>query len=241
MSYNFLGLVNDVCGRVNETPLTSGNFTAANGFYYTAKEAVNSAIRFINQHEFEWPFNNIREDETLSPGVVRYDYPIGAKTVDFESFRVQRNNTFGNETVVLTKIDYEEYLQRGYVDAEYNTSDTSIRQVPRFVFQTPDLNYGVYPPPDQEYILSFEYYLLPVDLALSTDVPSIPADFKHVIVDGAMYYVYFFRGDIETADRVYQKFQDGIKNMRTLYINRYDKIRDGRIPERSYPYTLRVY
>jgi hypothetical protein len=78
-------------------------------------------------------------------------------------------------------------------------------------------------------------------LALSTDVPSIPADFKHVIVDGAMYYVYFFRGDIETADRVYQKFQDGIKNMRTLYINRYDKIRDGRIPERSYPYTLRVY
>lgn len=240
MSYNYLGLVNDVCGRVNETPLTSANFSSASGFYYTAKEAVNSSLRFINQHEFEWPFNHVTEDETLSAGVVRYDYPIGTKTVDFESFRIQRDNTFGNETVPLKQIDYEEYLER-FVDAEYNTSDTGIRTIPRYVFRTPNQGYGVYPPPDNDYTLTFEYYALPVDLELSTDVPSLPQEFRHVLVDGAMYYVYFFRGDIETADRVYQKFQDGIKNMRTLYINRYDKIRDTRVYHSQYPYTIKVY
>jgi hypothetical protein len=239
MSYNFLGLVNDVCGRVNETPLTSANFANASGFYYTAKEAVNSSIRFINQDQFEWPFNHGEQDDTLTEGVIRYDFPIGTKTVDFESFRIQRNNTFGNETVSLLKIDYEEYLQR-YIDAEYNTSNTSIRATPRFVFQTPDQNFGVYPPPDHPYDLTFEYYSLPVDLILHTDIPTIPQDFRHIIVDGAMYYVYFFRGDIETADRVFQKFQDGIKNLRTIYINRYDKIRDTRIIRSPYPTTSRT-
>ena len=239
MSYNFIGLVNDVCGRVNETQLIPSNFSTAGGVYYTAKEAVNSAIRFINQDQFEWPFNHSFTDETLSEGVVRYDSPVATKTVDFETFRVQRDNTFGNETVNLRKIDYEEYLQK-FIDAEYNTTDESIRGVPRHVFQTTDNNYGVYPPPDHPYTLTFEYFLLPVDLILFSDVPTIPQDFRHVIVDGAMYYMYFFRGDIETADRVYQKFQDGIKNMRTLYINRYDKIRDTRISHGQYPYTIKV-
>lgn len=239
MSYDFLGLVNDVCYRVNETPLDDSNFADSSGFYLTAKEAVNSSIRFINQHEFEWPFNHARSEQTLTPGIIRYAYPIDAKTVDFETFRIRRNNTLGNETVSLRKMDYEEYLEK-YIDDEYNTTDTSIRKIPERVFQTTDLNFGIHPAPDKAYKLIFEYYSLPVDLALSTDIPSIPQSFRHIIVDGAMYYVYFFRGDIETADRLWQKFQDGIKNMRTLYINRYDKIRDTRIPERTYPYTIRV-
>lgn len=237
--YNFLGLVNDVCGRVNETPLTAASFASANGFYTTAKEAVSSSIRFINQHEFEWPFNHVKDELTLTPGTIRYSYPVNAKTVDLETFRIVRDNTLGNETVSLVQIDYEEYLAR-YLDDEYNTSDTGIRGIPTKFFRAPDLTFGVHPAPDKAYKLIYEYYNLPVDLSLYTDVPSIPVSFRHVIVDGAMYYVYFFRGDIETADRLYQKFQDGIKNMRTLYINRYNYIRDTRLPERSYPYVIRT-
>lgn len=239
MAYDFLGLVNDVCYRVNETPLTAANFDDAGGFYSTAKEAVNTAVRHINQHEFEWPFNHVTGEQTLTPGIIRYTYPLDAKTVDFESFRIQRNTTFGNETINLKKMDYEEYLQN-YVDDEYNTADTSIREVPKRVFQAQDLNFGVYPAPDQAYKLLFEYYSLPVDLVLSTDIPSIPMSFRHIIVDGAMYFAYFFRGDIETADRIWQRFEDGIKNMRTMYINRYDKIRDTRVTHRTYPYVIRT-
>lgn len=239
MAYNYLDLVNDVCGRVNETKLTSSNFSNANGFYSTAKEAVNSAIRFINQHEFEWPFNHNTFEQTLTPGTVRYTYPANTKTVDFESFRIKRDNSIGNGTVALQPITYEEYLT--YLsDDEYNTTDTGIRGLPYFVFRTPDLGYGVYPAPDNAYTLVFERYTLPTDLVNHSDSPSLPDAFRHIIVDGAMYYVYFFRGDIETADRLYQKFQDGIKNARTLYINRYDYIRDTRISHRQYPYVIRT-
>jgi hypothetical protein len=224
---------------VNETPLTSDNFATASVFYSTAKEAVNSSVRFINQNEFEWPFNHARSEQTLTPGTIRYSYPISAKSVDFESFRIRRDNTLGNETSSLKKMMYEEYLQN-FLDDEYNTTDTSIRSIPRHVFQTPDQNFGVYPAPDKAYKLIFEYYNLPIDLVLSTDIPSIPQDFRHVIVDGAMYYVYFFRGDIETADRLFQKFDQGIKNMRTIYINRYDYIRDTRVIQSDYPNVLRT-
>lgn len=239
MAYNFLDLVNDVCGRVNETRLTSVNFAGSTGFYSTAKEAVNSSVRFINQHEFEWPFNHNTYEETLVPGTIRYAYPANTKTVDFESFRIKRNDTFGNETVPLKLITYEEYLS--YLsDDEYNTTNTGIRATPRLVFRTPDLKYGVHPAPDEAYTLVFERYTLPVDLVDHDDTTTLPDGFRHIIVDGAMYYVYFFRGDIETADRLFQKFQDGIKNMRSLYINRYDYIYDTRVPQRSYPYTIRI-
>lgn len=227
MAYNFLDLVNDVCGRVNETKLTASNFASANGFYSTAKEAVNSSIRFINQHEFEWPFAHNTFEQELTPGVVRYNYPVNTKTVDFESFRIKRNPSIGNATGPLHQITYEEYLT--YLsDAEYN-NDPSTRAMPYYVFRTPDLKYGVYPAPDNMYTLVFERYLLPTDLVNHNDTSFLPDGFRHIIVDGAMYYVYFFRGDIETADRLFQKFQDGIKNMRSLYINRYDYIRDSRL------------
>ena len=61
MAYNFLGLVNDVNRRVNEVQLTSSNFATAKGFYDLGKDAVNYAIRYINQSEYEWPFNHVTQ------------------------------------------------------------------------------------------------------------------------------------------------------------------------------------
>ena len=52
MAYDFLGLVNDVNHRLNEVALTSANFAAATGYYSIAKDAVNSAVRHIQQEEF---------------------------------------------------------------------------------------------------------------------------------------------------------------------------------------------
>lgn len=227
--YNYLGLVNDVCGRINETQLTTSNFATAQGFYATAKEAVNSAIRDLNQQSFQWPFNHTDYDETLVAGTTRYAYQADTKFVDFDTFRVRRNDTFGNDTRKLKIIDYDDYVEK-YIDDEYNTADTSIRDTPRYVFRAPNQEYGLYPTPDEAYTLSYEYYALPTDLSLSTDVPSAPIAFRHIIVDGAMYYVYNFRGDTETADRTQAKFMDNIKKMRTIYINNdYEYVRDTRL------------
>lgn len=228
MAYDFLGLVNDVNRRLNEVELTNSNFSGATGFYSAAKDSINSAIRFINHHEYEWPFNHVEQEDTLTPGEIRYAFPNDMKTPDMDSFRVKRSSSFGNESKKLKIIPYEEYLDK-YVDAEYNTANTSIRAVPTTVFRTPSMEYGIYPPPNNNYKLVYEYYRLPVDLISATDVPSVPEQFRYVIVDGAMYHAYLFRGNTQDATIQQQKFVEGIKDMRSIYINRYDYLRDTRI------------
>jgi hypothetical protein len=228
MAYDYLGLVNDVNKRLNEVELTSSNFATVTGFYSAAKDAVNGALRHINQSTFEWPFNHVEQEDVLTEGQVRYGYPADAKTLDFDSFRIKRSASFGNDTRKLKLMAYEEYLEN-YVDAEYDTSNTGIRSIPRVIFRTPNQGFGVYPPPDNAYELVYEYYRLPVDLISATDVPSIPEQFRYVIVDGAMYFAYLFRGNTQDATLQFQKFEEGIKDMRTLYVNRYDYVRDTRI------------
>lgn len=228
MAYDFIGLVNDINRRLNEVELTSANFSSATGFYSAAKDSVNSAIRFLNQHEYEWPFNHVEQEDTLTSGEVRYAFPNDMKVVDLETFRIKRNDTFNNRTEKLRVLSYEEYLEK-YIDAEYDTNNTTLRTLPKAVFKTPNMEYGVYPPPDNAYEIVYEYYRLPVDLINATDVPSVPEQFRYVIVDGAMYYAYLFRGNTQDATLQQQKFEDGIKNMRSIYINRYEYLRDTRI------------
>jgi hypothetical protein len=230
--YNYLGLVNDVNSRLNEVPLSASNFAAASGFYSAAKESVNSALRYIGQSQYEWPFNHAEGEETLVPGTVRYSYPADAKTIDFDSFRIKRNDTLNNVTEKLRIISYEEYLE-SYLDDEYNTSNTSIRSIPQRVFRTPDQKFGVHPVPDKAYELVYEYYNLTVPLEDATDVPALPEQFRSIIVDGAMHYAYTFRGNTQDASIYLQKFEEGIKDMRSLYINRYDYVRDTRIMRTS--------
>tara|TARA_R110002012_G_scaffold8308_1_gene38337 strand:+ start:587 stop:1309 length:723 start_codon:yes stop_codon:yes gene_type:complete len=223
MAYNYIGLVNDVNRRLNEVELTSSNFTSAVGEYSAIKDAVNAAIRFINQHEYEWPFNHVEQEDVLTAGTVRYAFPADCKTIDFSSFRIKRNDTLGNATKRLNIITYEEYLDK-YVDIEYNTSTTA-RALPDYVFRTPNLEFGFVSAPDKAYTVCYEYYRLPVDLISATDVPAIPEQFRNIIVNGAMHYAYMFRGEAQEASIMQQRFIDEIKNMRGLYINRYDYLR----------------
>lgn len=225
---NFLNLVNDVAQRLNEVELTSSNFASAAGVYGNMKQSVNAAIQFINQDAFQWPFNFVSYEETLVAGQARYGYQSDAKWVDFNSFRIKRDNTIGNETQRLRLLDYEQYLDR-MIDDEYNTTNTGIRSLPRLVSQTPNQEFVLNPVPDEAYTLEYEYYTKAVDLVAFDDEPTLPADFRHVIVDGAMYYNHLFRSDYEAADRAFSKFERGIKNMRKNYSNRYEYVRDTRI------------
>ena len=217
MAYEFLELVNEVNRRLNEVELTSANFSTAAGFYAHAKDAVNASIRHINQSEYKWPFNHVEQTDTLSPNVTRYAFPNDCKVIDFESFRIKENSTLGNATVKLSVLAYEEYL-RNYVSQEYNA--TSFQGVPQYVVHAPSLEYLMTPEPDKAYEVVYEYYRYPVDLELFDDVPGIPERFKHIIVDGAMHYAYLFRGNSQDALIAKEKFEEGIKNMRSMLINR---------------------
>jgi len=218
MSYNFLSLVNDVALRINETQLTSSNFDTATGFYPQLKEAVNSSLRHINQAHFFWPYNHNTEEETLAAGTTRYALPNNAKYVDFGSFRVKRDDDLGiARGKRLRQLTYSEYLDT-YIDQEYET-DTTRGSTPNYVVRTPDQEYAIVPMPNAAYEVEYEYYMEPVDLELYSDIPTVPDQFRHVVVDGAMYYAYMFRDNIEMANLSQSKFENGIKQMRTLLVN----------------------
>ncbi len=238
MAYDYLGLVNDVNRRLNEVELTSANFSGAKGFYSQIKDSVNSALREINQTHYEWPFNHITADETLSAGVTRYAFPSDALTIDFDTFRIKESVTFNNSTSRLALLDYDDYLQQ-YVDQEY-TSNTSKRDLPRMVFQSPSQEFGLVPAPDHDYEIVYEYYRIPVDLQNATDVPSIPEQFRHVINEGSMYHAYMFRSNEQSAQLAKAKFEEGLKKMRVLLINKNTYMRSTYISHRSNTSGLRV-
>ena len=227
MAYDYISLVNDINRRLNEVELNSSNFVTATGYYSFAKDAVNAAIRHINQEEFEWPWNHAEEEETLTAGEVRYSFPYDAKTVNFNSFRIKRDAALNVSTHKLKLLSYEEWLDK-YSDSEYNSS-TSDRGVPKYVVRTPSREILLYPNPDKAYELVYDYYRTGYDLENATDVPSLPEEYRYVIIDGAMYYVAQFRGDMQLSQFSLQKFEQGIKQLRSLHINRTDYIRDRRV------------
>jgi hypothetical protein len=227
MAYDYLSLVNDINRRLNEVELTSSTFTNATGYYSLTKDAINASIRHINQEEFEWPWNHIEETEVLAAGEARYSMPYDSKTINMNTFRIKRNDTLGVETVKLKVLSYEEYLDK-YADSEYN-SNTSIRSVPSHVVRTPSRELIFYPTPNKDYEVVYEYFTLAYDLELPTDVPNLPEQYRYVIVDGAMHYAYQFRGDMQAAQLSLNKFEQGIKQLRSIHINRTDYLRDTRV------------
>lgn len=228
MAYNYLELVNEVNRKLNEVELTSANFATAKGFYANIKDSVNASIRDINQSHYEWPFNHITADETLSSGITRYGFPTDASTIDFESFRLKENTTFGNATTRLVSLSYDDYLTN-YIDQEY-ASDASKLDVPRMVFQSPSQEFGIVPAPNQNYEVVYEYYRIPVDMISYTDVPCVPERFKHIIIDGAMYHAYMFRSNEQAASLSKSKFEEGVKRMRIILINKNTYMRSTYIP-----------
>jgi hypothetical protein len=227
MSYDYISLVNEVNRRLNEVELTTSNFATAKGFYAQIKDSVNSAIRDVNQTHYEWPFNHILAEDTLTAGTTRYAFPDDAGSIDFDTFRIKESTSFGNATVKLGVVDYDDYLENS-VDQEYG-DNTSKCQIPFSVFQAPSLEWGVTPPPDKDYEIVYEYYRVPVDLESVTDVPSIPERFRHVIIDGAMYHAYMFRSNEQAANIAKSKFEEGLKRMRTILVNRFTYVRSTAI------------
>jgi hypothetical protein len=227
MAYNYISLVNDVNRRLNEVELTDSNFSVTTGFYSFAKDSVNSSIRHINQEEFEWPWNHVEESEILVSGTARYSYPYDAKTVNMNTFRIKRNDALSVTTHKLKVLSYEEYLDK-YADSEYNSNSDSL-SVPTHVVRTPSRELIFYPTPKEAYEVIYEYFRTGYDLESALDVPTLPEQYRYVITDGAMYYVYQFRGDTQAAQLSLQKFEQGLKQLRSLHINRTDYLRDTRV------------
>ena len=299
MAETYLTLTNKVIARLNEVALTSTTFSSARGIQVQCQNAINESIRFINQREFNYPFNHDTETKTLTAGVVRYSLPTSTKTVDYNTFRIVKNSTLANGGYKLGQLDYNDYINRVVSqEDEINSTTTSTTHtdsvttitvssttgfdssgtiviggetitytaigssttftgctrgansttaatiasgvtvtqftkggVPEIVVRTPDNNYLLYPFPNKEYVIKFDYYTFPTDLAAHGDTTTIPDRFAPVIIDGATAFVYQYRGETQQYQLNFGRFEQGIKNMQTLLINRFDYVRSTYIPQ----------
>ena len=295
MAETYLTLTNKVIARLNEVALTSSTFSSARGIQVQCQNAVNESIRFINQREFNYPFNHATETKTVTAGVVRYTLPTSTKTVDYNTFRIVKDSDLGNSGYKLGLLDYNDYVNR-VIDQEDEISTTTTTTthtdsvttitvastsgfdatgtiiignesinytaigssttftgctrgsnaatiasgvtvaqfdrggVPEYVVRTPDNNYLLYPFPDKSYSIKFDYYTFPADMTVHGSTTSIPDRFAPVIIDGATAFVYQYRGETQQYQLNMQRFEQGIKNMQTLLINKFSYIRSTFIP-----------
>lgn len=237
MAYNFLTLTNEICGRLNETKLTSSNFATAVNFYSTVKDSVNASLRDINHQQYNYPFNHNSIEIDLVAGVGRYPIPQNAKLVDYDTVRILRDDTLNVQSQVLRKITYDQYIKR-YIDQEVDTNNTG--SVPLYIAKTQTNDFVVAPKPDKAYTIEMEYFQIPADLSLYDDVPTVPESFKHVIIDGALYHCYMFRDNAQSATLAKQKFDEGLKAMRSLVANDYVNVEDTRVTTVTSTSTIRV-
>ena len=304
MAESYLTLTNKVLARLNEVQLTSSNFSNARGIQVQAQNAINESVRYINQKEFQYPFNHSTKTETLVPGTVRYTIPTTAKTVDYNTFRLVKDSDLGSSGGRLYVINYNEYIN-SYITQEdeitttnldgsltdsattitvnsttgfdstgtifigneqitytgtssttftgatrgansttaaAHSDDTQVAQfenggVPQYVARTPDNNFLLYPFPTKGFSLKYDFFSFPTDMSAHSDTTTIPDRFAAVIVDGATAFVYQYRGETQQYQLNFQRFEQGIKNMQTLLVNRFEYIRATFIPKTGYTST----
>jgi len=298
MAETYLTLTNKVIARLNEVALTSSTFSSARGIQVQCQNAINESIRYINQREFNYPFNHDTASQELTAGVVRYSLPSSTKTVDYNTFRIVKDSDLGNSGYKLNVLDYNDYLNRVInQEDEINTTTTSTTHtdsvttitvtsttgfdsagtlvignetitytaigssttftgatrgsggstaasiasgvtvaqfdgggVPDYVVRTPDNNYLLYPLPNKAYTIKFDYYTFPTDLTVHGSTTSIPDRFAPVIIDGATAFVYQYRGETQQYQLNFTRYEQGIKNMQTLLINKFSYLRSTFIP-----------
>ena len=301
MALTFLTLANDVITRMNEVTLTASNFVDARGVQVQCKNAVNEAIRHINQKEFGYPFNHASNNSVLVPGTSRYTVPASTKHIDYNTARIKRNTDLSTSGGNLAKLDYNEYINKEFANQEDEVDATTLNGnltdsattitvasttgfattgvlfilgeqviytgltsttftgctrgsndttaaahasgvqvasftnggVPQFIVRTLDNNYLLYPLPDKQYTLAFDFFTFPADLTAQGDITTIPDRFLPVIVDGATAFVYQYRGEMQQYQLNFDRFEDGIKNMQSLLINKYEYVRSTMISRPS--------
>ena len=128
MSSSYLILTNNVLARLNEVQLTSSNFSSARGIQVQAQNAINESIRYINQKEFNYPFNHATETKTLTAGVVRYDLPTSTKSVDYNTVRIVKDSDLAVSGNKLSILDYNDYVNKAVEqEDEIQTQHARIR------------------------------------------------------------------------------------------------------------------
>lgn len=212
----YISLTNELLQRMGEVQIDSSEFPNARNIQALAKTAINSSVREILHVAQEWPFTLQTYTQTMTVGQSVYDLPADVSSVDWESFYLKTLDNI-NQPARLDTMTYVDYISKHRPQDDINGA--AGYAVPRAIYQTQDLKFGVTPLPDRAYEIEYKYWSFPANLSAATDVCIIPDRFSSVVLDGAMVYMMIYRSNEQSASIHQARFDQGIKTMRRLYLD----------------------
>ncbi len=124
----WLQLTNMVLEDLNETVLTSSNFSASVGIQTVAKTAIQKAINHIITEEIEWPFLHSDQTQAIIHGTGEYSLPSTYVGIDWGSFvlvgkELLTNGTFDTDISSWTDIS------SGTGSVSYSSSNNNVARL----------------------------------------------------------------------------------------------------------------
>lgn len=226
MATTFLQMTNRVLRRLNEVALTEDTFGNARGLHATIKDAVIDAIKHVNRHPGNWPWNAAEHTMTLTTGVSEYSWPVNFKSAEWRTFQIQKDDTWNVLDSTLIPIDRDVWYERFRDDTDNYTSSWTI---PRYVFESHGHGFAVSPTPDRDYTLTFRYYVSANELVNWNDELAIPDQWNDAVYYHAVSAAQSFKENAEQAQYYDQMFREAIREMEVVLLHRSDYFRDTRV------------
>lgn len=234
MASTYLKLVNDVLIHLNQVPLSVNTFDDARALHLMVKNSVNKSILYINSQYHEWPFNAYEHSHPLIKGKTEYAWPLYFKSVDWDSFEIEKDVSLDVNTTHLDKINRDDWYYK-FRDLDQDAGSDG-RELPRFVFESHGTGFGVTPSPNEVYNIKYRYFVIPNELVNHDDRPTIPSEWDHVIFLGALWFGNLFNENPDGMAAVKQEFKEMINSMRRILINKQDDMRSTVINNGGGPY-----
>jgi hypothetical protein len=221
-STTFIDLTNKLLRRLNEVEISESDFPSARGVHAMAKDAINASVELICQAEFTWPFNASTGTQVLTVGQEEYSWPSDLKVPNWRSFFIVKDDALDENGHLLRFISRDEYHANLKADDDYSGSDGIGN--PAYVFEKHGSGFGVSPSPAEAYTVTFEYWVNNIAMDVFGDTSTIPSNYDETIIQGALYHFYMFRDNSEQAQLAEKRFDRQLSDMRTLMINKEDRL-----------------
>jgi hypothetical protein len=234
MPTSFIDLTNRLLRRLNEATVDESDFSSVRNVQAMAKDIINAACQEITESEFEWPFNATSTTQLLVVGQEDYSWPAGFMIPKWDSFHVIKSvplNVYGHP---LEFISRDLWIKKLKAIDDYSGA-TGIN-VPRYVTEKHGEGFTISPSPERAYTVSYEYFAGHTDLTTYDSVSTIPTRFDEVIIQCALYHFYMFRDNSQQASDAQSKYGKLLQNMRTLLINKDDRVRSTMLVRRWGPW-----
>jgi hypothetical protein len=233
MATQYISVVNDILGEMNEVRLTETAFPSATNIQASVKEFVNRAYLDMNNPNNKWPWLSVAPPQDkfygntsvetvagtrwylLNPAAsdINHDYGF----VDWNNFHLTTEGVAGEVyPYTVRNLPYIELNEwRDHYAPHEEGQNSSSFQVPRRVIRSPDnRRFGLSGIPDKAYKIYFWAYNRPVLLVNALDVLVIPDQYVPVLKARTRYYAWQRKENPNQAAIAEAEYKDGLMNMR---------------------------